>query len=106
MPKYTPTPELQSQLADPIEFTIKGREFRVDIVPASVIAELARMTPDQQDPGASILATERILEAVIGTEIVAELRPIDARELFPLVTWLANVLKAGMGAEEKNGSEK
>jgi len=102
MPKYEVRPDLKERLADPIEFVLQGREFVVPVVPVTVIAALSRLSMDENDPGANILAMERVLEAVIGPEAFAELGTIDARELFPLVQWLAEVLRAGMGREEKN----
>ncbi len=102
MPKYEVRPDLKERLADPIVFVFQGREYTVPVVPVSVIAELSRLSMDDRDPGANILAMEQILAAVIGQEAFAALDPIDARELFPLVQWLGEVLRAGLGQAEKN----
>ena len=95
MPKYQPAPELAQALADPIEFTVAGKEFVLPKITNRMVSAFAGLG-DKPDSLA-------VLEVFIGSE-ARELDP-DIRELVPLLNWLASMMGMGLGAPEKNALE-
>lgn len=97
MPTYKPSPELKKSLAEPIEFELKGRPFKLESIPPRTYMQLADLfesdAPDR---------IEQFFSLLIGKEAFEELGDIDGREAFPLMRWLSEVMQAGVEPEAKN----
>ena len=97
MPKYVPSEELKQRIAEPIEFVLKGKEFKIDAITQDMLSSLVKKSEDS--------TLTEFLGVFIGESEVESLAPIDLRELRPLVTWLMDAMKTAFSDEEKNAEE-
>lgn len=97
MPKYVPSEELKQRIAEPIEFVLKGKEYKIEAITQDMLSSLAKKSEDS--------TLTEFLGVFIGESEVESLAPIDLRELRPLVTWLMDAVKTAFSDEEKNVEE-
>lgn len=105
MGKYRPSDKLKQALAEPIEFDLCGKTFVIEKVTTSLVQAISDAAPENiEDAKIDILENQIkvILDAIGRGDEFEAMKPLDVRELQPLVQWLMGEFKGEVGGEEKN----
>lgn len=97
MPRHELPEDLKASLADPIVFSLNGKEFDIPKVTTKMAQKLSAVQK-WDNP------IDEFLAAIIGEKEYKALGDIDVREAASVVKWINEILGSGLSDEEKNAA--